>query len=82
MGGFIDLSNYPQKSSTAGLMKNDGTIDTTSYAKQSEMSVTDGTGTDADKTTIQLKNGTSATVLKSHQDISGKVDKGIHFLIC
>ena len=27
----IDLSNYVQKSSTAGLIKNDGTIDTTTY---------------------------------------------------
>ena len=43
-------------------------------ANTSEMSVTDGTGADADKTTIQLKSGTSATVLKSHQDISGKAD--------
>jgi hypothetical protein len=40
------------------------------------MSVTNGTGTDADKTTIQLKDGTSATVLNSHQDISGKADIG------
>ena len=45
------------------------------FAKKSEMSVTDGSGADADKTTIQLKAGTSATVLKTHQDISGKVDK-------
>lgn len=45
------------------------------YALQSEMSVTDGTGSDADKTTIQLKSGTSATVLKTHQSISGKADK-------
>lgn len=44
-------------------------------ANISEMSVTDGTGADADKTTIQLKSGTSATVLKTHQDISGKADK-------
>ena len=41
-------------------------------ANMSEMSVTDGTGSDADKTIIQLKSGTSATVLKTHQDISGK----------
>ena len=45
------------------------------FAKKSEMSVTDGSGADADKVTIQLKDGTSATVLKTHQDISGKVDK-------
>lgn len=44
-------------------------------AEKSEMSVTAGTGTNADKTTIQLKSGTSATVLTTHQDISGKADK-------
>lgn len=38
-------------------------------ANKSEMSVTPGTGTDADKTTIQLKTGTSATVLTAHQTI-------------
>lgn len=36
------------------------------------MSVTPGSGADIDKTTIQLKPGTSATVLTTHQDISGK----------
>ena len=66
IGGFIDLSNYIQKSQTSGLVKNDGSIDTTAYAKQSEMSVTPGTGANADKTTIQLKTGTSATVLTQH----------------
>lgn len=75
LSGMVDLSNYVQKSATSGLIKNDGSIDTTAYAKQSEMSVTNGTGVDADKTTIQLKNGTSATVLKTHQDISGKANK-------
>ena len=44
-------------------------------ADKSEMSVTPGTGTDADKTTIKLKNGTTAIVLTRHQDISGKADK-------
>ena len=48
--------------------------DISGKADKSEMSVVDGTGTDADKTTITLKTGTSATVLKSHQDISGKQD--------
>ena len=46
-------------------------------ADKSEMSVTDGTGADSDKTTIQLKSGTSATVLKSHQSLAGKEDKMI-----
>ena len=31
LSGFVDLSNYIQKSSTTGLVKNDGTIDTTQY---------------------------------------------------
>ena len=33
----IDLSNYVQKSSTVGLLKNDGTVDTNSYAKTSAL---------------------------------------------
>ena len=79
----IDLSNYVQKSSTVGLLKNNGSVDTNTYltanditgkANKSEMSVVDGTGADADKTTITLKDGTSATVLKSHQNINGKQD--------
>lgn len=74
----IDLSNYVQMSSTAGLLKNDGTVDTTAYltssditgkADKSEMSVT-ASGTD--KVVIQLKANTDATVLTQHQDISGK----------
>lgn len=52
-----------------------GPIDLSGYALKSEMAVEDGTGANADKTTITLKTGTSATVLKSHQDISGKADK-------
>lgn len=52
-----------------------GPIDLSGYALKSEMSVTDGEGANADKTTIQLKSGLSATVLKSHQDISGKANK-------
>lgn len=34
----IDLSNYVQKSSTAGLIKNDGTIDTNTYIQTSSTS--------------------------------------------
>lgn len=44
-------------------------------ADKSEMSVVAGEGADADKTTITLKSGTSATVLTAHQDVSGKADK-------
>ena len=49
-------------------------ISVTGKANKSEMSITAGTGANADKTTIQLKEGTSATVLTAHQDISGKQD--------
>lgn len=52
-----------------------GQVDISGKADKSEMVITDGTGANADKVTIQLKQGTSATVLKSHQDISGKEDK-------
>lgn len=52
-----------------------GMYDLSGYALKSEMSVTPGTGADADKTTIQLKNGLTATVLTQHQDITGKADK-------
>ena len=44
-------------------------------ANKSEMTVTPGTGANADKTTIQLKTGATATVLTAHQDITGKADK-------
>lgn len=43
----------------------------TNKADKSEMSVS----TSGDQTTITLKTGTSATVLNSHQSISGKSDK-------
>lgn len=52
-----------------------GMYDLSGYAQKSEMSITDGTGADADKTTIQLKSGLSKQVLIAHQDISGKADK-------
>jgi len=68
----IDLSGYIQKSNTAGLVKNDGTIDTTQY--------TTNTGTITGITMNGASKGTSGvvdlgTVITSHQDISGKADK-------
>lgn len=45
-------------------------------ADKSEMSVVAGTGANADKTTITLKSGTSATVLTQHQDISDVARSG------
>lgn len=59
---------------TQNLKINGENIDASDLAKKSEMSVTPGTGANADKSTIQLKNGTSAVVLTRHQDISGKQD--------
>jgi len=52
-----------------------GMYDLSGYALKSEMSITDGEGADADKTTIQLKSGLSRQVLTAHQDITGKADK-------
>lgn len=45
-------------------------------ADKSEMSIVAGTGVNADKTTITLKSGTSATVLTKHQDVSEFIKEG------
>ena len=48
MAGFIDTSNFVQKSSTSGLLKNDGTVDTNSYALSSTVNgILDGTSIDS-----------------------------------
>ena len=51
----------------------DTSQDLSVYALKSEMSVVPGTGADADKTTITLKEGTSATVLTAHQGLGDYV---------
>lgn len=51
----------------------DTSQDLSVYALKSEMSVVPGTGANADKTTITLKDGTSATVLTSHQGLGDYV---------
>lgn len=61
-GNYDDLSNRPLIPDVSG------------KANKSEMLVTQGTGANADKTTIQLKSGTTATVLRQHQDLSSKQD--------
>lgn len=70
--------NSPHAVSSGGVYQAIQDIDVSGQisgkADKSEMSVVAGTGADADKTTITLKNGTSATVLTQHQDISGKQD--------
>lgn len=45
--------------------------DISGKANKSEMTITPGTGVNADKATIQLKEGTSATVLTAHQSLEG-----------
>lgn len=71
-------SNNPVKS--GGVYQAIQDIDVSSQisgkADKSEMSVVAGTGADADKTTITLKNGTSATVLTQHQDVSEFLREG------
>lgn len=60
-GGEVDLSNYIRKSSTSGLVKNDGSIDTTSYLsslpnhthKKSEITDFTHTHSISDITTLQ-----------------------------
>lgn len=60
----------------ANKIKVDDSIDISGKADKSEMSVVAGTGANADKTTITLKNGTSATVLTQHQDVSEFLKEG------
>lgn len=73
----IDLSGYVTTSALNIALRDYVTSSTLTVlladkADKSEMSVVPGTGADDDKTTITLKQGTSATVLTAHQDISGK----------
>lgn len=86
LSNISDNANNVRSSSRNGYIKidntetrvyNDEAIQTAlaGKAEKSEMAITDGTGADADKTTIQLKDGLSKAVLKEHQDISGKQDK-------
>jgi len=74
-GGEIRIDNTPTPDSHNAVSSGGVYTALEGKANKSEMSVTPGTGTDADKTTIQLKNGTTAKVLTRHQDISGKADK-------
>ncbi len=45
--------------------------DISGKADKADMTITPGTGANADKATIQLKKGTSATVLTAHQSLEG-----------
>ena len=65
-GTTPDLSNYVQKSSTAGLLKNDGTVDTTSYGTYSKPS-TGIPSTDL-SSAVQTSLGKADTALQSETD--------------
>ena len=76
------LGDYIQKSSTAGLVKNDGTIDTTSYVSDISgkadkvSSATSGNFAGLDSNGNLTDSGSKASdFLTQHQDISGKQDK-------
>lgn len=81
----IDLSNYIQKSSTSGLVKNDGSIDTNTYLTSHQdisgkadkvSSSTNGNFAGLDSNGNITDSGKKASdFLTSHQDISGKADK-------
>ena len=54
LSGFIDTSNFVEKSNTSGLLKNDGTVDTTtSVSTVSGKGLSTNDYTDADKTALQ-----------------------------
>ena len=68
--GIVDLSNYIQKSQTAGLIKNDGTVDTTEYATAADV----GDLTDlqtADKSSIVNAINEAASSGSGHIIIDG-----------
>ena len=80
LSGLVDLSNYIQKSETAGLVKNDGTIDTNDYAEKvagatngnlaglnASGNLTDSGWNGAKDTTSISGNPLSITGLKSNQ---------------
>lgn len=72
--GEVDLSNYIRKSSTSGLVKNDGSIDTTSYLsslpnhthKKSEITDFTHTHSISDITTLQTTLNGKANTSHTH----------------
>ena len=73
-GSSVDLSKYVKKSDTTGLLKNDGTVDTTTYL--SEHQSLSGYVEKSDTTGLLKNDGTvdTSTYLTQHQDITGKED--------
>lgn len=62
LSGFVDLSNYLQKSSTTGLVKNDGSIDTSTYLTK--------TGDGKDVTSTFTKNASDTSGMASGGKLS------------
>jgi hypothetical protein len=75
--GTLNLDNYIEKSTTVGLVKNDGTIDETEYATVAELNTKQDTivGTQLDA----LNSGANATniaqIETNTSDIANKQDK-------
>ena len=76
MSGFVDLTDYVRKSSTAGLIKNDGTIDTNQYLT-SHQGVTDGNPTLAwgTQSTVGTVGSTKLHVTMPANPATGKQDE-------
>ena len=62
-GGDVDLRDYIKKSSTNGLVKNDGTIDTTQYLSQHQdiSGKVDASDLDTVEVTVTYTDDTSTT---------------------
>ena len=73
-GVKVGNTTYDPDSETGVVDISPAIHDVSGKANKSEMSIVPGTGANADKTTITLKEGTSATVLTQHQDISNKAN--------
>lgn len=72
--GLMDLTNYIQKSNTSGLVKNDGSIDETSYATAASVTaITDGTTIDSFSDVETALSGKADT--SDIPDITVKADK-------
>jgi hypothetical protein len=70
LSGFVDLSDYVQKSNTSGLLKNDGTVDTSDYLTN--------TG-DGSNVTI-TPDGSSGTTFSSGGKLSALAQKFINLV--
>ena len=77
------LTNYIQKSNTSGLIKNDGSIDTNSYAKTSQIPDISGKANSADLATVattgsynDLSNKPAPTTIASGTNLNTCIEAG------